>query len=86
MRFPKTLDDEDMELAQKEWRLAGFAVKRIAKRVIEEVVVSHRGRMFDEPAFAIYVHRERGGWVDVPMALTRDASTAQKIADGYDFP
>lgn len=30
MDFPKTLDQEDMELAEKEWTLAGCVVQRRA--------------------------------------------------------
>lgn len=45
MKFPKHLDQEDMDLAMKEWRLAGYAVHRgpvkdsVKKDVITMVVV-----------------------------------------------
>lgn len=30
MKFPKTLDEEDMELAKKEWTLAGYSVNEVS--------------------------------------------------------
>lgn len=43
MNFPETLDDEDMKLAMKEWRLSGLDVRRIHGFLIVCIGIPGRG-------------------------------------------
>lgn len=74
MKFPKTLDDEDMELAKKEWRLAGLvvypepnpALQRHGKapEPVIEIVLGEYGRpgsVYNWDPICRYV-RKNGGW------------------------
>jgi hypothetical protein len=54
VKFPKTLDEEDMQLAQKEWKLVGCDVQRRA----------HLG-----PEGALYLFVLDGDWHDARSTL-----------------
>lgn len=63
-RFPEDIDDEDIELIMKEWRLAGYEVYCEARTVVgfDPDVGPERGR------FLYQRYKDKWIWLDLPAA------------------
>lgn len=86
MEFPEYLDDEDMDLAIKEWTLAGCRMvggedPNTGTRYLDVYDPDDRS---SGAQVGSYVQRSDGLWVDVPIARALTWPVALEYAENYD--
>jgi hypothetical protein len=86
VEFPEYLDDEDMDLAIKEWTLTGCRMlggedPNTGARYLDVYGPDDRS---SRSQMGAYVQRSDGGWVDVSLARALTWTLALECAENYD--
>jgi hypothetical protein len=87
IEYPQYLDDEDMDLALKEWKLSGFHIDSgESNEGLRYIDVSHPDDGVDQitDAPGAYVQRKDGYWILVPHERYPAWKDALEFAEAYD--